>query len=722
MQIPKHIEVKAAGKTVAFLSPTSDGLKDIFIDTRLNGESTLEFSLPSDNEKNNELTPECEIYAGGKVYNLLKEDCIDEVMDEGGKIVTKYMAVERFNELDNMYPEPYITNDPNIFSPADLSVIIVGGGSDLSNGQYLVGSAAHALHAVLKGTNWNIGVCDVTGIHDLEMEKVSVLQLIKQIQDTWGGFIVWDSLNKIVHLRDGNQWKNYTGFQVKYAKNLKHITRIQSNKLITKMYCFGKDNLDIANINNGIKYVTDFSYTNNIYTSIYSNPDIENAEELKQKGIAELQLNSKPKYNYQVKMVDLRTLPEYSHEEFTLGDMVDVINHKMNIEANVRVLRHKYNVFEPWKCELELGDPVERLVEKLKASFNTTGFIDNTFNSFGEMSGKKLVDGTVIGNAIADAALEASKFNIKQLILTGDIWNDNTPSGGRVTWNSHKLFYDGQEHTIVGGNTNKKYIVWRKDISNVAYQAYTQAEFDGLTLKDYDWVIAVNNSGIHDIAWYSRMARQFIASAFIADAAIKTAHIEDASIVTAKIANLAVQAAHIANLAVTNLKIGDLQIDERTIASWAISTDKIQDLAVDNAKIGKAAITEAKIDDLAVTNAKIKNMSADKIIAGTIKALIKIMSPEIYSGKYYSDGETPPHFELSRSGNMADFSLYRGTGGGDYPIFQIRDDVPSVSLRFGSGGNELKTALRSAGDDTYAYGNWDFSDANVTGVTARFAP
>ena len=709
MEIPKNIEVKVTDSTVAFLSPSSDGLKDVFTDTRLNGESTLEFSLPSDNEKNAELISECEIYAGSKVFNLLKEDDTDEVMDESGKMWSKYMAVERWNELDSEYPEPYITNDPNIPSPADLAVIIVGGGTNLSGGIYTVGSAAHALYAVLNGSEWKIGICDVPGIYDLEAEKISRLQLIKMIQQTWGGYLVWDSLNKVVHLRDGNQWQNYTGFQIKYAKNLKHITRTRSSKLITKLYCFGKDDLDIASVNSGKKYVTDFSYTNKEYTDIYVNPDIEDAMELKQKAIAELALNCRPKYNYQIKMVDLRTLPEYSHEEFTLGDMADVINSKMNIEANVRIMRHKYNIFQPWQCELELGDVNERFVEKLKASFNTTGFIDRTFNSIGEMSGKKIVDGTVIGNSIADAALDASKFNTKQLLLTGDIWSDNTPSGGRVSWNAHKLFYDGQEYTINSGNTNKKYIVWQKDISNVNYQTYTQAEFDSVTLKDYDWVITINNSGIHDIAWYSRLARQFIASVFIADAAIKTAKIEDAAIVTAKIAQLAVQAANIANLAVTNLKIGDLEINERTLANLAVTTNKLANLAVTNAKIGNAEITDAKIVSL----------SADKITAGVIRALIEIISPVIRGGTYQGATSSSAYLKVGGSGMLGDLALYRGNASS--PMFQIYDNLPGIVLRAMNNSGQLQDFLLSTGNNTTPRGNWDFSSANVTGIVARFA-
>ena len=97
MDIPKKIIIKnASGKTTAYLSPTADGLKDAYIDIRLNGESKFEFLLPATSEKLVELTPECEIWAADKVYSLLKEDAIDFTRDENNKLWAKVMAVERW--------------------------------------------------------------------------------------------------------------------------------------------------------------------------------------------------------------------------------------------------------------------------------------------------------------------------------------------------------------------------------------------------------------------------------------------------------------------------------------------------------------------------------------------------------------------------------------------------------------------------------------------------
>jgi len=413
MEIPKYIEVKnVSGQRVAFLSPKADGLKDCYVDCRLNGESTLEFLLPANSEKISELTPECQIWAGGRVYTLLKDDAIDIVRDENNKLWAKFMAVEWWIELDSKYPEPYISNDPLSPVPSDLAVIIVGGGSDLSGGRYSVGSAGHALYALLQGTDWSVGTVDVTGTHDLETEKESILANIKKVQEIWGGYLIFDSVNKTVSLRDGGKWQPYNGFQIRYRKNLKHITRTQSNKIITKLYAFGHDDLDIASVNDGKKYLTNNTFTPREYIGIYKNQDIYDPQELLEKATAELALNCRPRYNYKVKVVDLRTLPEYSHEDFSVGDMVDVIDRDVAPESpRPRIIRHKYNLFQPWDCEIEIGDPQERFIEKLKASFDTADFIDTKFKGNGQISGYYIEDLTIEDAKIKNLSAEKIKAN-----------------------------------------------------------------------------------------------------------------------------------------------------------------------------------------------------------------------------------------------------------------------------------------------------------------------
>lgn len=400
------------GVLQAYLTAQADKVKDPYIDIRLNGESTLEFLIPPASEKLGYITPECELWADDKVFILRKDEATETVRDERNQLWTKISAVERWKELETSFVEPSISNDPTAKPPADLAVIIVGGGTNLSGGKYAVGTAAHALYAVLDGSDWKLGVCDVGGIKDLEAEKVSRLELIKMIQDIWGGYLTWDSVNKIVNLRDGHKWQPYTGFQIRYRKNLKHISRMQSNRLVTKLYVFGHDDLDIAAVNSNRKYITNYSYTDREYVGIYKNQDIYYQDELLEKGTAELELNCRPRYLYRVKTLDLRILPEYSHEDFYLGDMADVIDPDVAPDSpRPRIMRHKYNLHKPWDCELDIGDPEERLIEQLKAAFSTAGFIDTKFNGYGEFSGYSLEDLTVKTAKIDDLAVTTAKID-----------------------------------------------------------------------------------------------------------------------------------------------------------------------------------------------------------------------------------------------------------------------------------------------------------------------
>jgi phage minor structural protein len=366
LTIPDYIEIRTtAGAPAAYLSPEADGLKDCYIDQHLNAECTLTFLLPMDNEKWAELTTECRIRAGGREFIILRPDAVDVVRD-GQKLWGKVMAAESWVLLNKQYPT----------IPAgatDLAVIILS--SDPGEGGFPAGSAGSALYRLLQGSGWSVGTVDITGIHDLETEKESLLANIQKVQEVWGGHLVWDSINKIVSLRAESTWQNYTGFQVRYAKNLKTITRTINYDIITRLYPFGENDLDISSVNSGVKYLENFSYTGNAYVGIYQNQDIDNPQELKDKATEVLAKLCQPRYTYRVDMVDLRTLPEYQHEDFALGDMVDIIDEDMGVNVRARVIRHKYNVFQPWKCELEIGEPEERLAAKLTDSFDVAKFV-----------------------------------------------------------------------------------------------------------------------------------------------------------------------------------------------------------------------------------------------------------------------------------------------------------------------------------------------------------
>ncbi len=371
--ISNYLEIKTAdGDTVAFLSPGSDDLKECWINEDLNGACTIEFEMPLTSDKWQYLTDQYRIYAGDREFAILNPDAVDKERD-GKKLTGRVRANEVWTLLGKKYKT--ITNDPLRPNPPWAVVAILSGGADLSGARYIVGTAGHALYALLQGTGWEVGTVDVGGIYDLETEKETILANINQVQETWGGYLVWDSINKTVSLRSEEAWKNYTGFQVRYAKNLKGIARTDDYSIITRLYPFGENDLNISNVNDGLLYLDDNSYTDEIYEGIWHDQNIHDQQELKSAGLKQLAKMCRPRHNYKTEILDLRVLDDYKHEVFALGDMADVIDEDLGVSAQQRIIRHRFNVFQPWLCEIEAGDPIEKIAASLADSIKSADYI-----------------------------------------------------------------------------------------------------------------------------------------------------------------------------------------------------------------------------------------------------------------------------------------------------------------------------------------------------------
>lgn len=430
---------------MAFLSPDGDGIKDCYVDTELNSSCSLDFYLPLASEKWAYLTDAYRIYAGGKEFVIQNPDAV-VVERDGQKIWGAVKAKESWILLGKKYVT--VCNDPSTPDPTAWSaVVIVSGGSDLSGGRYAVGSAGHALYALLNGSGWTVGVVDVEGTYDLETEKESLLSNINKVQETWGGYLVWDSIKKTVSLRSEENWRNYTGFGIHYAKNLKSITRTDDYDIVTRLYPFGEDDLNIGTVNSGVIYLDNHSYTNEVLEGIWTNQDLSDAQQLKDAGTKELAVMCKPRHAYSVKMLDLRTVPGYEHETFDIGHMVDVIDSDLGIDVQVRIIKYKYNVFQPWLCDLDVGDPIEKIQASIADTIRMADFIKSNKSNTGLKNLFKAIintAATTINGASGDYTLVdgvSTWFDRVAGVLTGKLTRI-TPQGliissdGGQSWNT----------------------------------------------------------------------------------------------------------------------------------------------------------------------------------------------------------------------------------------------------------------------------------------------
>lgn len=460
--IPEYIEVKTAtGSTVAFLSPDPDGIKS-WIDNELNGSCKLDIELPMACEKWAYLTDAYRIYAGGKEFVIANADAI-EVSRDGEKLWGKVTANESWVLLGKKYPEAGITNDGSPAVP--LKVTILSGGSDLSGGRFAVGSAGHALYALLLDTGWSVGTVDVGGIFDLETEKISTLANINKVQELWGGLLDWDSANKIVSLRNEATWLNYTGFGIRYRKNLKSITRTDDYNIVTRLYPFGADDLNIGSVNNGVLYIENHSYTADVLIDVWENQEITEASKLLPASTSHLAKICRPRHSYKTQMLDMRTVPGYEHETFSVGHLTDLVDEELGIDDQARITRHKYNVFQPWLNELEVGDPIKKIAATIASAVQAANYVKNSIkpNAGFQNLLKAIIDtaATEINGASGDYTcidgVETRRERDEHGNLTGNLTRD-TPRGylissdGGQTWD---LAINGKGINAAMVNTGK---------------------------------------------------------------------------------------------------------------------------------------------------------------------------------------------------------------------------------------------------------------------------
>lgn len=588
----KYILVKSKdGKVVRLYE--RDGILNCEIENRQNGDSSLSFTIAKNNPKCEFIkNPENVFIADGREYVVIKSDeSFVTKRDNDNKLTLEIEAVESYYLLAKKYVTAY--NSTTNYDHIDKHMVVV-----LSNGAlglnvngvtisnpYSKGSAAYALYAVLYGSGWSVGTVDVSGTYDLETEKLSVLENVQEIQKLWGGILVWDSINKTVSLRDEEKYKPYNGFQLRYGKNIKGITVNTSADLVTRLYVYGKDNLNIASDNDGKEYIDDFRYTDKIYEGIAYNNDIDDPRELKNWGIKEIVKMCQPQITISAEMIDFREFPEYNQKPFFVNDIIDVIDNDV-LDGEVyqaRVIYRKYNFFEPYKCSIEVGSERSKFVDKLKYVLDTSDYVKKVYNPTNNTISSGNVDvGGVLLNKYASLTsnrITATESDIKTL-YTKNIYVENLIA---------------TKASITDLNAaNARITNLSATVANIDSLVATKASITQLQAVKAD---------VNDLYATTANIQSLVATkASISDLNAANGRIDNLYSATANIQNLVAQKANISDLNATNASVYNLKVAFLNLNNLVVN--------------GKASISQ-----LEATNARINNISAGYEIATTLSCL-----------------------------------------------------------------------------------------------------
>lgn len=413
-----------------------------------NAESVFTFYINLNNPKWEEINnPENLYVTDGKVFSTNFEGCVVETISETNEDLIKVTAYERQKLLSRRYVKAW--NSETGFEAIDtFMVVVLSNGNlplknngELVNSSHLSGTSGYALDALLYGTGWTTGTCDVEGTFDLETDQVDIYENILKVQQIWGGILVFDSVNKIVHHRDETKFLPYDGYEVKYQKNMRSLEKLYNNKIITKLCPLGEGGLNVKSVNNNSEWITDFTYTNTILEGIENNPDIFDSEQLLRWGRRKLKDLCKPRKELTVSAVLLYNVKEHELETIGLNDIVDVINYN-GIENDIeqlRVVSFEHGIWDYSDAVLELSDITLDSTDIFKKNVQATNSIND-----GTLEASKVVSFFKNGESI-DTTLRIIDKTLEE--TKSDLYKMDDELGARITRNTS--YIDSLNNTIV---------------------------------------------------------------------------------------------------------------------------------------------------------------------------------------------------------------------------------------------------------------------------------
>ena len=265
----------------------------------------------------------------------------------------------------------------------------IANGTPIMSCNLVTVTADVCLEFILEGTGWKVGRIGITRKRTFtvnESEPINRLQAVRSIPVLYDCEMYFDTVNKTVNLVDSIG--EDTQILVSYSYNCDSIKRnIDSRDLITRVYLYGKDNLNIKPVNRGYEYVENYDYYDElgkarvIKSTVIHDDRFTNVNELKAYGETFLRINGRPKYSYEVKVYLIG-------EMVNLGDNIIVYDKDLDIKGYMRVVSRKMNVLQPENSELQLDNTLKTMSDQMAANSLSNGSDTtvNIDNALGEVS------------------------------------------------------------------------------------------------------------------------------------------------------------------------------------------------------------------------------------------------------------------------------------------------------------------------------------------------
>ena len=385
-----------------------------------NGISTFTFSMNMYSQKWADISDPENIYlVDGRKYVCLNETGI--VTENETVTVTAYetwkLLEKRYVQAYNVPKEDEFIDDQTVCLLPKSTEPLVVNGVTYTNNPYPRGSAGYNYWALLQGSGWTLAFCDVIadgfnaaedyGVFNVETDQKDLLYNLEHVRDLYGGIFEWDSVSQTLSVHDSSKWNNDYGFEIRKGKNLQTLTISMDTDITTRLYPLGENSLNISVVNNGKRYVDDFSYTTAIYEKNLQNSDIYDQKQLLYWGQEQVKKLSRPRKNINCEIVDVRTVEGREYEIFDINHLATVVYsdgpEQTLTKETLRIISWTYNVFAPYQATIELGDKLQNMVDFLKQSYESGNKADSVIDSGGRIDYDSLWDyenGTYWGDTL----------------------------------------------------------------------------------------------------------------------------------------------------------------------------------------------------------------------------------------------------------------------------------------------------------------------------------
>lgn len=278
-----------------------------------------------------------------------------------------------------------------------------------------------------------VGNVDVIGsvVHTCEF-KTTLAELLS-VKEKVGGHIRVRETNNVLYLDWLQSFSNDIK-AVRLGENMKDmIKRKDTNSLGTRIIPLGANNLTISSVNGGLDYIEDTN-AKNIYGVIEKTieyRDIENATELKNKCLSDLNKYTQPLYILECNALDLSFLTGIKSEQFKLGSSLHIINAIMGIDSIYEIVGLDVNLLRPYNPKITISN----------TPLTLTSYIND------------LKQSSVQNNGVYNNVQVGDAFGIRAVRSDGKVTTTlNATDGISIENESKKVFYVDNNGNIIAND------------------------------------------------------------------------------------------------------------------------------------------------------------------------------------------------------------------------------------------------------------------------------